>query len=197
MRTSSQSSQRHGVRVQVGEPLLLPAVDGQGLAEVAVAVEQADRRERHAEVGRRLQVVAGEHAEAAGVLRDRLGDAELGGEVRDHPVHRGCRRRRSAGTSAAGPGRRPAQLPPRPGDPRNAASRRQLLESAGSDVGEHPSGVVVAVVPRLWVDRREQLAGRAVPGPAEVPRQPVQAAQRSREVGADGERALCLHRGRG
>ena len=74
---------RHGVRVEVGEALLLPAVGDEALAEVAVAVEEADADERHAEVARRLQVVAGEHAEAAGVLRERLGDAELGREVGD------------------------------------------------------------------------------------------------------------------
>ena len=55
------------------------------LAEVAVAVEQADRDDRHAEVGGRLQVVAGEHAEAAGVLRQRVADAELGRQVGDRP----------------------------------------------------------------------------------------------------------------
>ena len=48
-----------------------------------MAVEEADAHERHAEVAGRLEVVAGQHAEAAGVLRQRLGDAELGGEVGD------------------------------------------------------------------------------------------------------------------
>ena len=35
-------------------------------------------------------MVTGEDPEAAGVLRHRFGDAELGGEVRDDAVHRGC-----------------------------------------------------------------------------------------------------------
>ena len=103
--------QGHGVRVQVREPLLLPAVDGERLAEVAVAVEQPDGRQRHPQVGRRLQVVAGQDAETARVLRDRLGDAELGGEVGDDaPVER----RLAVG---------------RRGD---VARRRLLLEPAGS-----------------------------------------------------------------
>ena len=51
--------------------------------EVALGVQQTDADERHAEVGGRLQVVAGEHPEPAGVLRERLGDAELGREVGD------------------------------------------------------------------------------------------------------------------
>ena len=95
-RTPVAQRQRHGVRVEVGIALLLPAVVGEALAEVAVPVEEADADERHAEVGRRLQVVAGEHAEAAGVLRQRLGDAELGGEVADELQRGRCP---SAGTS--------------------------------------------------------------------------------------------------
>jgi hypothetical protein len=58
--------------------LLLPAVPGQGLPEVAVPVQQADPDQRHAEVAGRLQMVAGEDAEAAGVLGQRGRDAELG-----------------------------------------------------------------------------------------------------------------------
>ena len=38
--------QRHGPRVEAGEPLLLPAPPVEVLAEVAVAVEQPDAGER-------------------------------------------------------------------------------------------------------------------------------------------------------
>jgi hypothetical protein len=65
-----------GVEGRVG--LLLAAVGGQRLAEVARAVEQADPDHGHAEVAGRLEVVAGEHAEAARVLGQDLADAELG-----------------------------------------------------------------------------------------------------------------------
>jgi hypothetical protein len=65
------------VRVEVRVALLLPSVRGQRLAEVAVAVEQADPHQRQAEVAGRLEVVAGEHAQATGVLGEGLGDAEL------------------------------------------------------------------------------------------------------------------------
>ena len=71
------------LRREVGDALLLPAVGVEALAEVALGVQQADGDERHAEVRRRLEVVAGEHAEAAGVLRHGLADAELGREVGD------------------------------------------------------------------------------------------------------------------
>ena len=80
-----------GVGVELRVVLLLPAVEVEVLAEVALRVEEADGNEGDALVGGRLQVVAGEHAEAARVDREGLGDAELGREVGDgrggaHPV---------------------------------------------------------------------------------------------------------------
>ncbi len=87
--------------------LELPAVAGERLAEVARAIEQSDADDRDAEVAGRLQVIAGEDAEPAGVLRQHLGDAELGREVGDRVrqpdtsrglrllrswYHRGCSR---------------------------------------------------------------------------------------------------------
>ena len=89
--------QRQAVRVEAREALLLVAVGVQPLAEVALGVQQADGDERQAEVGGRLEVVAGEHAEPAGVLRQRLGEPELGGEVGDE-LERGVGAR--PGTSA-------------------------------------------------------------------------------------------------
>ena len=53
------------------------------LAEVAAAVEEPDADERHAQLGGRLQVVSGEHAEPAGVDRQPLVEPELHAEVRD------------------------------------------------------------------------------------------------------------------
>ena len=94
--------QGHRVGVEIGVALLLPTVDRQLLAEVTVAVEQADADERNAEIRCGLEMVAGEHAEAARVLRQRLGDAELGREVRDRSK-RGADRR-GPGTSAASTG---------------------------------------------------------------------------------------------
>ena len=63
--------------------LRLPAGIVDPLPEVAAAVEQADADERDAELGRRLQVVAGEHAEPARVDRQLWLDPELHREVGD------------------------------------------------------------------------------------------------------------------
>ena len=71
---------RHGQerRVEFDELLLLGASSRQQLAEIAVAVEEADADDRNAEVARRLEVVAGQDPQPARVLGQRLAEAELG-----------------------------------------------------------------------------------------------------------------------
>ncbi len=71
----------HGVGVEHRVALLLPAVGVELLAEVALPVQQADADERDPQAAGRLQVVAGQDAQAARVLGQGLGDAELGREV--------------------------------------------------------------------------------------------------------------------
>ena len=56
------------------------------LLEVTAAVEEPDADERQPELGRALQVVAGEDTEAAGVDRQALLDAEFHAEVRDEEI---------------------------------------------------------------------------------------------------------------
>jgi hypothetical protein len=53
------------------------------LVKVALRIHEADADERHAEVARLLAVIAGEHAEAARINRQRLMQRELRGEVGD------------------------------------------------------------------------------------------------------------------
>lgn len=74
----AQQGDRQLVGVEHRVVLLLPALARQGLAEVAVPVQEADPDERYAEVAGGFQMVADEDAEAAGVLRQGGGDAELG-----------------------------------------------------------------------------------------------------------------------
>ena len=108
LHTGRLRAERRGI--DAGVRLLLPAVGVEVLVEVPLGVQQPDADERHAEVGRRLQMVAGEHAEPAGVLRERLGDAELGREVGDEVERRarrsGLRRSRPTVSRTSGPIRR-------------------------------------------------------------------------------------------
>jgi hypothetical protein len=62
---------------------VLVAVDIEMLTEVALGIEQPDRDQGDAQAAGALHVVAGEHAQAAGIDRHRLVNAELGREV-DH-----------------------------------------------------------------------------------------------------------------
>ena len=73
--------QRQPLGVVVGVGVLLVAVGVDRLSEVAVAIEQADADERDGHVRRGLEMVAGEHAEAARVDTERLVEAVLGAEV--------------------------------------------------------------------------------------------------------------------
>ena len=83
----------HRQLVDVGLEIffLLPAVAIQMLPEIALAVKQADADQRNVEVGGALDVIAGEHAQAAGIDRHRFVQAELGGEIRHRtrPQHAG------------------------------------------------------------------------------------------------------------
>ncbi len=79
----AELGQRQLVRVQDRVVLGLPPVRGERLLEVAALVEQADTGDGHAEVGRALEVVAGEDPETARVLRQDRRDAELRAEVGD------------------------------------------------------------------------------------------------------------------
>ncbi len=63
---------------------LLPAVVRHALVEVALRIHEAHADERQAEVAGFLAVIAGQHAQTAGVDGQRLVQGELGGEVGNH-----------------------------------------------------------------------------------------------------------------
>ena len=69
--------------------LALPTAFVEPLQKVALPVEKADADQRNVQVRCALDVVAGQHAQAAGVNRQRLVQPELGGEIghRPRPQH--------------------------------------------------------------------------------------------------------------
>ncbi len=191
----AQEREGEAVGVEDGVVLLLPAVTVEALAEVPGLVEQADADDRDADVGRRLEVVAGEDAEAAGVLGQRRGDPELGAEVGDRRGH-------ALGLLA------PPLLVPAvllevaverlPGRVDALDERRvggQAVELVGRHGGEHGHRVAPDGGPAGGVDRLEEVAQRGVPGPPEVHREIAQRGDRGGQDGAHAEAADGLHEG--
>ncbi len=186
-----EQSQRQALRVVGGVVLHLPTVGAERLPEVAGAVEQADADERQAEIGGGLQVVAGEDAETAGVVRQNLGDTELHGEVGDAGGQ--CRAALLLFLEPAGSGEVVLEVGGggvEPGE--EVAVLGERVESGGRHLAEQPDGVVAAPAPQVRVDRFEQVLGLRVPRPSEVGRQAPSAASRS-EGGSYGEPAQCFH----
>src|SRR5262249_51450019 len=95
----SLGNERQREEVILGETLLLPTFRVQVLAEVPFAIHQAHANERYAEVTGALEMVAREYAQTAGVNRDALVNAELGGEVRDASIGFGGKVGREPGRS--------------------------------------------------------------------------------------------------
>ncbi len=188
----AQERQRQAVRVDRRVELLLPAVPGQPLGEVAGPVEQADADDRDAEVAGRLEVVAGQDAEATGVLREDLGQAELHGEVGDAARHPGlllvpARLGQVVGQVVGGVGE-PAQEPLVPGQ-RGQPGRRYRAEQ--------PDRVAAALPPQLGIDGREQVQRLLVPGPTQVHDKVAQGGQLRGQGRPHGEASKCSHERRG
>ena len=79
---AADERRRKTVRVGVDPVLVLEAVGVDALAEVALAVEQADPDERQGVVGSLFEEVPGERSQASRVDRQRAMHAELGAEER-------------------------------------------------------------------------------------------------------------------
>ncbi len=149
--------------------LLLPAVGGQPLMEVALRVHEPDADERHSKVARFLAVIAREHAKAAGVDRQRLMQCELGGEIGDHP------------SVEIGPVRRP---PGAFGGARfveagdrfvvigeKARILRRLGEPCRVDGAQHAHRVVRRRAPEPVIEAAKDLPGWRPPAPPKVERE--------------------------
>ena len=168
--------------VELDDALLLPPVAVEALAEVALRVQQADADERHAEVRRRLEVVAGEDTQPAGVLGEGLADAELRREVGD-----GAQRRARARVEPRGGRQRRAQA---------AGHRAEVVDDAGvgGQLGQpsrargaqHLGRVGDAGAPPR-PQPPEQPGRLLIPRPVEVRRQLRQRSQRGGQGGQDLE----------
>ena len=80
---SAQRHDRQLARIVIRVHRLLPAIRIDDLAEVALAIQQADSKDRYAQIACGLELVARDVAEAAGVDGQRLLQHELHAEVSD------------------------------------------------------------------------------------------------------------------
>ena len=196
----AQHAEGQSVGVEDGVGLLLPAVTVEALLEVAGLVEQADADDRDPEVGGGLEVVTGEDAQAAGVLRQHLGDAELRAEVADGL-------RGAAAVLVVVLGLRPRLVPARFAEVvvqvgLGAGHRGDELV-AGRQDGQLRRGqrrqqadrVLADHGPALRVDQLEHIARRGMPGPPQVARQVTEGGDRLGQDSADAEASNRLHEG--
>ena len=150
------------VGVRLDPVFVLPARAVDALAEVAVAVHEPDREHRHAAVRGLLENVAGQHAEATGVDRERAVDRVLGAEEGDGALlghARGDHLRRAVGLDRAL--QRVDAL-------EEALVLRQLGQPLGMRLLQLPYRVAEGQVPAPRVDVREQLGTTRCPGPPVV-----------------------------
>ena len=139
----------------------------------------------------RLEVVAGEDAEAAGVLRQRGGDAELGREVGDRARRVGAERlepARLATGSARSSSRSRSAHSTYPSSPASSSSL------AGSTSPRNAIGVAPGAAPQLGVDVLEQaLASARATTSGGCRRAPRARTSEPGSDGTDGELADRLH----
>ncbi|CAB4930153.1 unannotated protein [freshwater metagenome] len=159
------------------------------MPKVAGPVEQPDADDLHAEVARGLQVVAGEDSEAAGVLRQRSGDAELRREVGD--TRRGVRPQGLVPAIGCEIGVEVIAAAPHPAD--EALVAGEVGEPLGRDLTEHPDRVLAGRRPQAGIDCREEITGLGVPRPAQVRGELLERSQRRGEDCADGESSNRSH----
>src|SRR5687767_14880664 len=137
--------------------------------EVTLRIHEADADERYAEVTRFLTVIARQHAEPAGIDRQRLMQRELGGEIGNR-----LSAQLVALTLAPGVLRGPRGV--EPGDDAVVESdplgiRGGRLQTLTRNELQQSYGVVRRLAPQRVVEPPEYLARVRVPAPPEVVRQ--------------------------
>ena len=185
--------QGHRTRVESREALLLPSPPVEVLTEIAVSVEESDTRERQAEVVGRLQVVAGQHAQAARVLRQGGSDAELRREVahRAQPIRMG---RLELGLEPPGRVEREPQLVADAGCERRERGVGGQGVEAFLRLGRQSKGGVASFeLPAGAMDAANQVDGPFVVAPPQVHRHLAERLERCGQVGDHGERLDGLH----
>ena len=144
--------------------LLLKAVRVEVLLEVTFLIENADSDQGDAQIAGALQMIAAEHAQAAGVILQALGQAKLHRKISD--------------------GRLPLQLTKLPGEPGMVGAHifvkgtadagvmrhegriaRERVQALLARPTQHPFGIVSRLLPQIWIEPAKQGDGFVVPSP--------------------------------
>ena len=162
--------------------LALAAVGPQRLAEVPAVVEQAHAHQRHAEVGRRLQVVARQDPQAARVERDAGVEPELEREVgHEHVPRLGRGRPQPAGLR--GVRVEPAGHPGHHGH--EALVGRRGVQLLLRQAPQQRDRVVAEPLPGLGVEPGEEVPGLGAPRRPHVACDLAEPGEAFRERGVD------------
>ena len=180
--------QRHGVGVEAGEAGHLAATVVDLLGEIAVVVEQPHAHQGQTKGVGRLEVVTGQHAQPARVLRQARGHAELGGEVR-HRLEGAVIAVLKPPWAVQRANQVVVDLGGKSDEPGIGG---QCLQAALVLDGQHAGGVA-HVVPLFAVDAPKQLLGPFVGDPAEVHGDATQRFEGGGEVGHHGEGLNGFH----
>ena len=157
-------AERQPREVVVGVVVFLVPVGVDRLAEVALAIEEADAEERQRHVARGLHVVAGEHAEAARIDAERLVQAVFRTEVRDRSVE--CLAVASLEPVVGAVGHVPVELGEDVvvlGEELGVVEEARPVDGAADDRDRVP-----VARPRSPVDERPQSTRPGMPRPVEV-----------------------------
>jgi hypothetical protein len=172
--------ERHSVEIVTGVVLLLPAIGGEELAEVAAAVEESDADEGDSEVAGGLEVVTGEDAEATGIDGETLVEPEFSAEVGDAAVFA------LGGEGAVEPGGGfDVLLQVFAADVEFGEEDfvfDEVLLALGREPVDEFDGVVFELFPEFSIDFAEKGLGVVIPSPAEVVSQFAQGQELRRKI---------------
>ena len=163
------------------------------LAEIALPVEQREGDEWDVEIARRLAVIAREDAEAAGVIRHALVEAELGREIRERTA---LERRFGAQFSVSVLARHVGFELRRhlPHLAQEIVVLRHFREPRLAAELEHPERIVIGLVPEFVVEVAEKPACPRLPCPPEIQDQFPQRLELGGKFRHDVKRVDRLHR---
>ncbi len=160
------------LRVERGVGFDLPVLVVERLHEIAFAIEQADSDEPEPQIAGRLGMVGRKDAQSARSDGQGFVEAELGAEVGHRPLQ-------EVGRVLATPGLVLVEVSVEGGQNLTNAGgeggvEQSDLELVSRDFVQDGDRIVVEVLPGPRREVLEQLLGRRVPGPPQVPGQAVQ-----------------------